>query len=129
MDRFLAQAGGLAHWSALEFPVWWMSSCQSLIGRIRLSSASRWSSWRDPGGPPAELSRGFEPSSQTIRNWVRQADRDEGWGADGVTSAEPDELRRLRRENKRLPRSGRFCQGRHLVRSGGRFEVVEVSDS
>ena len=47
-------------------------------------------------------SREFEPSSQTIRNWVRQADRDEGRRADGVTRAERDELRRLRRENKRL---------------------------
>lgn len=54
------------------------------------------------GRTPAELSREFEPSSQTIRNWVRQADRDEGRRADGVTSAERDELRRLRRENKRL---------------------------
>ena len=40
------------------------------------------------GRTPAELSREFEPSSQTIRNWVRQADRDEGRRADGVTSAE-----------------------------------------
>ena len=54
------------------------------------------------GRTPAELSREFEPSSQTIRHWVRQADRDEGRRADGVTSAERDELRRLRRENKRL---------------------------
>lgn len=54
------------------------------------------------GRTPAELSREFEPSSQTIRNWVRQADRDEGRRADGVTSAERDELRRLLRENKRL---------------------------
>ena len=54
------------------------------------------------GRTPEQLSREFEPSSQTIRNWVRQADRDEGRRADGVTSAEQDELRRLRRENKRL---------------------------
>lgn len=54
------------------------------------------------GRTPAELSREFEPSSQTIRNWVRQADRDEGQGAEGVTRAEREELRRLRRENKRL---------------------------
>ena len=54
------------------------------------------------GRTPEQLSREFEPSSQTIRNWVRQADRDEGRRADGVPSAERDELRRLRRENKRL---------------------------
>ena len=54
------------------------------------------------GRTPAELSREFEPSSQTIRNWVRQADRDEGRGVEGVPRAEREELRRLRRENKRL---------------------------
>ena len=51
--------------------------------------------------PPEALSREFEPSSQTIRKWVRQADRDEGRRADGAP-AERDELRRLRRKNKRL---------------------------
>lgn len=48
------------------------------------------------------LSREFEPSAQTIHNWVRQADIDEGRRDDGVTSAEREELRRLRREIKRL---------------------------
>ena len=48
------------------------------------------------------LSREFEPSAQAIHNWVRQADRDEGRRDDGATSAERQELVRLRRENKRL---------------------------
>ncbi len=30
------------------------------------------------GRSPEELSREFEPSAQAIRNWVAQADRDEG---------------------------------------------------
>jgi transposase len=54
------------------------------------------------GRSPESLSREFEPSAQTIHNWVRQADRDEGRRSDGLTSAEREELRRLRRENKRL---------------------------
>lgn len=54
------------------------------------------------GRNPEELAREFEPSAQTIRNWVKQADLDEGRRADGVTSAEREELRRLRRENRRL---------------------------
>ena len=54
------------------------------------------------GRTPESLSREFEPTAQTIHNWLRQADRDDGRRDDGGTSAERDELRRLRRENKRL---------------------------
>ena len=35
-------------------------------------------------------------------NWVAQADRDDGRRQDGLTSAERDKLRSLRRENRRL---------------------------
>ena len=54
------------------------------------------------GRSPEELAREFEPSAQAIRNWVNQTDRHEGRESDGLTSAERDELRRLRRENRRL---------------------------
>ncbi len=54
------------------------------------------------GRSPDELALEFEPTGQTIRNWVAQADRDDGRRADGLTSSERDELKRLRRENKRL---------------------------
>jgi len=54
------------------------------------------------GRSPEELSREFEPSAQAIRNWVAQADRDTGRRDDGLTSAERDEFRRLKRENRRL---------------------------
>ena len=49
-----------------------------------------------------DLSQEFEPTAQTITNWVMQADRDEGKRDHGPTSAEKEELRRLRQENKRL---------------------------
>lgn len=49
-----------------------------------------------------ELAREFEPSTQAIRNWVAQADRDEGRRSDGLTSVEREELNRLRRENRQL---------------------------
>lgn len=49
-----------------------------------------------------DLAKEFEPFGQTIRNWVQQADRDDGLHHDGLTSQEWDELRRLRRENKQL---------------------------
>ena len=54
------------------------------------------------GRTAEELAREFEPTAQTIRNWVAQADRDEGRRADGLTTAEREELRRLRRENRQL---------------------------
>ncbi len=54
------------------------------------------------GRTPEELAAKFEPTAQSIRNWVAQADRDDGRRADGLTTEERDELRRLRRENKTL---------------------------
>ena len=54
------------------------------------------------GRTPGELAREYECSAQAIRNWVRQADRDEGRREDGLTTAEREELRRLRRENRQL---------------------------
>ncbi len=49
-----------------------------------------------------DLAREFEPCAATIRGWVKQADRDGGHRADGLSSEERDELRRLRRENRQL---------------------------
>lgn len=48
-----------------------------------------------------QLSREFEPSHQTIRNWVNQAGIDVGQ-ENGLTTREREELRRLRRENRIL---------------------------
>ena len=54
------------------------------------------------GRTPEELATKFEPSAQAIRNWVRQADRDDGRRADGLSTEKREELRRLRREVKTL---------------------------
>ena len=54
------------------------------------------------GRTPEELGKEFEPSAQAIRNWVAQAERDEGLREGGLTTEEQEELRRLRRENKQL---------------------------
>ena len=54
------------------------------------------------GRTPGSLAREFEPSEQTIRNWVRQADLDEGLRSDGLTTEAREEMRRLKRDVKRL---------------------------
>ena len=54
------------------------------------------------GRSPEELAKEFEPTAKSIRDWVAQADRDGGRRADGLTSAEREELVRLRREVKQL---------------------------
>ena len=54
------------------------------------------------GRSPGSLAREFEPSEQTIRNWVKQADLDEGRRSDGLTTEARLELLRLKREAKRL---------------------------
>ena len=49
-----------------------------------------------------DLAREFEPCVATIHGWIKRADRDHGGRSDGLTSAERDELRRLRKENRQL---------------------------
>ena len=54
------------------------------------------------GRSPESLAKEFEPTAQTIRNWVAQAGRDEGRRDDGLKTDERDEINRLRRENRQL---------------------------
>ena len=56
---------------------------------------------REEGRSPRELAREFEPSAQSITNWVVQAEIDDGKRG-GVTTDEKAELRRLRAENRVL---------------------------
>ena len=54
------------------------------------------------GRTPEELSREFEPSAQAIRNWAAAADVAEGRRVESLSRPEREELKRLRRENRRL---------------------------
>ena len=54
------------------------------------------------GRSPDEIAKDFEPTAQTIRNWMKQADLDSGQRLDGLTSDEKAELARLQKDNKRL---------------------------
>jgi transposase len=56
---------------------------------------------REEGRTPTELAREFEPSAQSIANWVAQAEIDAGH-RDGLSSDERAELKRLRSENRVL---------------------------
>ena len=54
------------------------------------------------GRTPEDLAREFEPTGQSISNWVAQSDREAGQRTDGLTTAERTELTQLRRKNRRL---------------------------
>jgi transposase len=54
------------------------------------------------GRTPASLAKEFGPTSWSIATWVKQAARDSGKDDGGLTSAEREELTKLRRENRRL---------------------------
>ena len=55
------------------------------------------------GRTPEELAEKFEPTAQSIRNWVVQADRDDGHRQDGLTSGKYWEIL----ENVRATRRSR----------------------
>ena len=54
------------------------------------------------GRTAASLAKEFGPSAWTIALWGKQDARDAGQGDGGLTTAEREELTRLRRENRRL---------------------------
>ena len=54
------------------------------------------------GRTPEELAREFEPTAQSIRNWVSQSESNASRGNGSLMSAEREELHRLRRENRQL---------------------------
>ena len=75
---------------------------------------------------PEELARDLGCSAQAIRNWVKQADMDEGRRSDGLTTAERDDLR-LRAERRALERERTLLEKScGLGRSGERPDPVTV---
>ena len=57
------------------------------------------------GRTPAELSREFGPTAQSIANWITQETRDRGKpaaGKEGLSTLEREELIRLRRQLRQV---------------------------
>jgi transposase len=80
------------------------------------------------GRTPEELAEEFEPSAQAIRNWVKQADLDQGDRSDGLTADERGELQRLRRENKQLKMEREILKIGIRVREGEPGGVSGATD-
>ncbi len=56
---------------------------------------------RQPGNTIGSVARDLDLTESAVRLWVRQADVDDGH-REGVSTADRDELNRLRRENRVL---------------------------
>ena len=51
---------------------------------------------------PKEQAEEFEPTQTTIRNWLKQADRDEGVRSDGPTTEEKEKIRQFRKKLRQI---------------------------
>ena len=78
------------------------------------------------GRTPNELASEFEPSGETIRQWVKQAELDAGERQDGLTTDEKAEIAQLRREVKRLKQEQEILKNRCLVRSRNGPRSAEI---
>ena len=57
---------------------------------------------RSTGKTVGQVARELDMTETAVREWVKHADLDAGRRSDGLTTAEREELRRLRRENREL---------------------------
>jgi transposase len=75
-------------------------------------------------GNLSQVARDLELTQSSLRNWVKQADIDEGKGPEGaLTTEERAELRRLRRENRRLQSERDFLKRLRPSSPGKRISV------
>jgi len=75
---------------------------------------------RESGKPSAQIAQDLGISYESLRHWIKQADLDAGRRSDGLTTAEREELRRLRRENRVLR------EEREILRKAAAFFARET---
>ena len=78
------------------------------------------------GRSPESLAKEFEPTAQTIRNWVAQSGRDDGSRGDGLKTDERDEINRLRRENRQLKVERDILSNQRVSRSACGIETGSI---
>jgi transposase len=76
--------------------------CHDHAGSFRRSKAEVVELIRSTGKTVGQVARELDLTETAVRQWVRQADLDAGHRTDGLTTAEREELGRLRRENREL---------------------------
>jgi transposase len=75
---------------------------------------------RSTGKTPQQVADDLGVSRQSVANWLRQADLDDGRRDDGLTTVEREELRRLRREVRQLR------EEREILRKAAAFFARET---
>jgi transposase len=73
---------------------------------------------RSSGRPISQIAKELGVSDNTLRNWVKQAQIDQG-EREGLTTEEREELRKLRKENRVLR------QEREILRKAAAFFARE----
>ncbi len=71
------------------------------------------------GRSAGDVAEALGCSPQSVTNWVRRYERDQGIRSDGLTTDEREELKRLRRENVRLK------QERDLLKRAAAFFAAD----
>jgi transposase len=75
---------------------------------------------REERRPISDVARSLGVTTESIRQWVKQADLDAGRRHDGLSSEEREELRQLRKENRVLR------EEREILRKAAAFFAKET---